>query len=139
MITLVVLVMGICPSPTRPVKAQGATENIENSDTIVIDQAVMCEGVKDGLPVNQTLVFDVSKGTAYCWSNFDPVISDGVIFHEWYRKGELISRKKLAVHKPKWATYSSLRLREADIGPWQLKIVDDGGNILKTLRFSITE
>ena len=133
------LAMGICPLPNSAVKAQGTTDNPANSEKIEIAQAVMCEEVRDGLPVNQTLVFEVSKGTAYCWSNFDPVISDGVISHEWYRKGELISRKKLAVHKPKWATYSSLRLREADIGPWQLKIVDGDGNILKTLRFSITE
>ena len=104
-----------------------------------IKKAVMCENVTDGLPVNQTIVFDVSKNSAYCWSEFDPVPAEGIVFHEWYRKGELITRKKLAVHPPRWATYTRLPLRQADIGPWQLNITDENGSVLATLRFSVTE
>jgi len=105
----------------------------------ILKKAVMCEGIQDGLPVNQTIVFDVSKGSAYCWSGFDPVEVDGVIFHQWYRNGELTSSFKLAVHPPRWANQSSLRLRQADVGPWSLNITNETGDILKTLRFSITE
>jgi hypothetical protein len=105
----------------------------------VVNEAVMCEKILDGLPVNQTIIFNVSKTSAYCWSRFDPVPADGVVYHEWYRKGMLITRKKLAVHTPRWATYSRLPLRQADIGPWRLDITDENGNVLKTLRFSVTE
>ena len=105
----------------------------------VLKKSVMCESLQDGLPVNQTIVFDVSKGTAYCWSNFDPVAEEGVVYHKWYRKGELISTNKLAVHPPRWAVYSILRLRQADVGPWRLDITNENGDILKTHRFSITE
>lgn len=104
-----------------------------------LNRAVMCEGVQSGLPVDQTIVFDVNKGSAYCWSNFDPVHADGIVFHEWYRNGKLMARFKLAVHPPSWANYSSLRLRQTDIGPWQLSITDEEGKTLTTLRFSITE
>ena len=72
-----------------------------------LKKAVMCEGVQDGLPVDQTIIFDVSKASAYCWSEFDPVSADGVVYHEWYRSGVLISKVKLAVHPPRWAAYSS--------------------------------
>jgi len=111
------------------------------ADTVppVVNNAVMCEGVQDGRPVNQSIVFAVSNTSVYCWSDFDPVTEDGFIYHEWYRKGVLITRKKLAVHAPRWATFSSLPLRQADIGPWHLNITDETGNVLKTLRFSITE
>jgi hypothetical protein len=105
----------------------------------VLKKAVMCEGVQDGFPSHETIVFDVSKNSAYCWSEFDPVHADAVVYHEWYRKGELITRKKLAVHPPRWATYTRLPLRGTDIGPWQLNVTDDHGTVLKTLRFSITE
>lgn len=104
-----------------------------------LKKAVMCESVQDGLPVDQTIVFDVAKRSAYCWSDFDPVTDDSVIYHKWYRNGELISSFKLAVHPPRWAVYSSLRLRHADVGPWSLDITDENGNILKTIRFSISE
>lgn len=105
----------------------------------VLRKSVICEGLRDGLPVDQTIVFDVSKGSAYCWSDFDPVTEDGVIYHKWYRNGELISTLKLAVHPPRWAVYSHLRLRQADVGPWRLDITNENGDILKTHRFSITE
>ena len=89
--------------------------------------------------MDQTIVFDVSKGVAYCWSDFDPVTEDGLIYHKWYRNGELISSFKLAVHPPRWAVRSNLRLRQADVGPWRLDITNESGDILKTHRFSITE
>lgn len=111
----------------------------DESHSPTLKRAVMCESVQSGLPVDQTIVFDVAKGAAYCWSNFDPVQADGIVFHEWYRNGKLMSRFKLAVHPPSWANYSSLRLRNADIGPWQLTIKDENGRTLTTLRFSITE
>ena len=105
----------------------------------VLKESVMCESVQDGLPVDQTIVFDVSKGSAFCWSEFDPVTVDGVIYHKWYRNDELISSYPLAVHPPRWATKSSLRLRQADVGPWHVDITNENGDILETLRFSITE
>lgn len=126
------LVMGVAAA------SEPAGENT-GAGSPAVEEAVMCEGVQDGLPVNQTIIFNVSKTSAYCWSEFDPVPADGVVYHEWYRKGVLITRKKLAVHTPRWATYSRLPLRQEDVGPWHIDITDANGNILKTLRFSITE
>ncbi len=136
---LIVLLLCIIVTVCLPATAQQIDATAGANNSPVLKNAVMCEGVRDGLPINQTIIFEVSKTSAYCWSEFDPVSVDGIIYHEWYRKGELITRKKLAVHTPRWACYSSLPLRQADIGPWQLNIVDENGKILKTLRFSITE
>ena len=111
----------------------------DSTTSPTLKKAVMCEGLKDGLPLDQTIVFDVSKGSAYCWSDFDPVSVDGFIYHKWYRNGELVYNQQLAVRPPRWATYSHLRLRQADVGPWRLDITDENDNILKTIRFSITE
>lgn len=122
-------------NPALAVQAENSVEAVSPA----VNKAVMCESVQDGLPVNRTIIFNVSNTAAYCWCEFDPVQKDGLVFHEWYRKDVLITRKKLAVHTPRWATYSRLPLREADIGPWRLDITDEGGNVLKTLRFSVTE
>ena len=123
---------------SMPVIAEeGATPDKTVSPTL--KKAVMCEKVQDGLPVDQTLVFDVSKGSAYCWSDFDPVAEDSIVYHNWYRNGKLISSIPLAVHPPRWANYSSLRMRQADVGPWSLNITSEHGEILKIIRFSITE
>jgi hypothetical protein len=122
--------------------ARGMAETVDSppgDESPIVKKAVMCEGVQDGFPVNQTIIFDGSKNSAYCWSEFDPVSDEGVVFHKWYRRGELITSKKLSVHPPRWAAYTRLPLRQADIGPWHLNITDANGNVLRTLRFSITE
>jgi hypothetical protein len=109
------------------------------AESPIVKKAVMCENVQNGLPVNQTIIFDGSRSSAYCWSEFDPVPAESVVYHKWYRKGELITSKKLAVHPPRWAVYTRLPLRQADVGPWHLDITDESGIVITTLRFSITE
>lgn len=136
--TATILLFAMLASFSMPVTAEQEAPP-EESAPPNLKSAVMCEGLKDGLPVDQTIIFGVSKSSAYCWSDFDPVTADGVIYHLWYRNGELISSLKLAVHPPRWAVYSSLRLRQADVGPWRVDITSESGVVLKTLRFSITE
>jgi len=114
-------------------------EKVTDDTSPVVKKAVMCEAIVDRLPVNPTVIFSVSKSSAYCWTKFDPVYVDGVIYHEWYSRGTLIKRNELEVRKPWWDTYSELKIRQADIGPWHLNITDENGNVLKTLRFSVTE
>ena len=103
--------------------------------------AVTCERIKDGQPLDQTVVFDTAKASAYCWCYFDPVSSDSVIYFEWYRNETLAQKEKrsLRARPGGWATYSSLKIRQADIGPWHVNITDETGKILSILRFSVTE
>lgn len=132
------LPLGICLMLGSPLSAE-QNESVADGASPVVKNAVMCENVQDGLPVNQTIIFSVSNAWAYCWSELDPVPADGIIYHKWYRKGALITSPPLEVRPPRWATYSRLPLRQADIGPWHLNITDESGNVLKTLRFSVTE
>jgi hypothetical protein len=101
--------------------------------------AAMCEGISDKMPVNSTIVFPVSNKTVYCLSVFDPVKEKSHINHFWYRKDKLVSNVRLLIQPPRWTTYSSIDLRESDKGPWRVDIVDGNNNLLKTLRFSITD
>ena len=52
---------------------------------------------------------------------------------------KLITVKKLTLNPPKWSSFSSIQLRESDKGPWRVEINNENGDILKVLRFSITE
>lgn len=102
-------------------------------------KAVMCESIEGISPVNEAIVFSVELGRVLCFTEFDPVPQQTVIYHRWYYRGVLISQKKLTIKPPRWASFSSMQLRDTDIGPWQVEITDADGNILHTLRFSITE
>ncbi len=102
-------------------------------------QSVMCEAIESFQPVNPAVVFSISQGEVFCYSNFDPVIEKTFIFHKWYKKDKLIFTMRLTLSPPKWSTFSRIQIRNADKGPWRVEILDSDEILLKTLRFSMAD
>ena len=114
--------------------------NVANSSRgLSLNQAVMCEGIKDFEPYNQAVVFSMEIGKIYCFTSFDYVPQKTVIFHNWYRADNLVTTKRLSLQPPEWSTFSSIQLREADKGPWRLEIKNEAKEIIRILRFSVTD
>lgn len=107
----------------------------------VLKQAVLCEKLINNRtkPVNTGVVFSSSLGGIFCFTEFDPVYSETLIYHKYYFKDKFVSEKILKLNPPRWATYSEIHLRESDKGPWRVEITDADGNIFSTIRFSITD
>ncbi len=106
---------------------------------IVLVRAVMCESVEDSLPVTPSVVFSISQGEVFCFSNFDPVFEKTHIFHKWYYRDKLISTMKLVLNPPKWSSFSRIQIRDEDKGPWRVEIRDAGDALLQTLRFGMAD
>lgn len=106
---------------------------------LAISQSVICEGIKDFAPINEAAVFSITIGSVYCYSYFDPIPEETFIYHNWYFRDELTARIKLTLKPPRWKTYSTIQLREADKGPWRVEITGPKGNKYHILRFSITD
>ena len=102
-------------------------------------QSLICEDMKDGIPSNPAVAFSISTGKVYCYTLFDQIPEDTVVFHHWFFRDKPSARIRLTLKSPRWSTYSSIQLREADKGPWRVEISDAGGRVLKTLRFSVTD
>ena len=102
-------------------------------------EAAICEGIKDYIPQNPGIVFSTAIGRILCVTVFDPVPQNTFIYHNWYRNDELITKTKLTLKAPRWSTFSSIQLREADKGPWRVEIVDQKDRVHRVLRFSITD
>lgn len=117
------------PSPSPASRAERPT----------LAQAAMCASLKEGSPCNSGAVFPVSQGGVLCFTSFDPVPRKTFIFHSWFHRDALITRHKLTLNPPRWATYSSIQLRETDKGPWRVEITDQDARLLGVLRFSITD
>lgn len=105
----------------------------------VLVQAVMCEAIERFKPLNQAVVFSISLGRVFCFTAFDQVQQETMVYHRWYRQDRLISNAKLVLNPPKWSSFSSMQLREADKGPWRVEVVDSQENLMETLRFSIVD
>ncbi len=124
--------LGHAQSPSRPVPATPEPK-------LALIQAIVCEDVKDGIPHAASFAFSIATGKVYCFTLFDNITDDKVIYHHWIFRDRPSARIRLSLRAPRWATYSSIQLREADKGPWRVEIIDAGGQILKTLRFSVTD
>jgi len=106
---------------------------------MVLGQAVMCESIENYKPLNPAVVFSISRGELFCFSEFDPVRIKTHILHKWFKQDKLIFTMRLTLSPPKWSSFSRIQLRDLDKGPWRVEIRDPKGKILKTLRFSISD
>ncbi len=118
----------------------------ENEDTspdlaprLILVHAAMCEGIRDYSPQNEAVVFSMKIGKVSCFVSFDPVPMETFIYQKWFHMDRLSTKIKLFLQPPRWSTFSSIQLREADKGPWRVEITDRRGNLLDTVRFSITD
>ena len=106
---------------------------------MVLTQSVMCEQISNFQPKNPAVLFSMSQAEVYCFTGFDPVNENTWIYHDWYKKDKLIFSMRLKLSVPKWSCFSKIQMREADKGPWRVEIRDEDNNIVKTLRFSISD
>jgi hypothetical protein len=113
-------------------------ESLPDSEKPELIQAVTCEGIKERLPWNETVIFSIAVGKAFCFTHFDPVPQKTFIYHNWFHADKLNATIKLTLTPPNWATFSNIQLRESDKGPWRVEITDTDGKIFRILRFSIT-
>jgi Protein of unknown function (DUF2914) len=104
-----------------------------------LQEATICEDLKDFLPVNQGVAFSVSAGKVICYTYFNPVPQKTFIYHSWFQRDQLITKKRLYLQPPKWATQSAMQLRDTDKGPWRVEITDQADRVIRVLRFSITD
>ena len=122
--------------PAKALAESGITTTDSNPQ---LAQAVICEEVKDRKPRYTAVAFSIGKGRVYCYTDFEPVTKQTHIYHNWFRRDTLTARVKLTVKPPRWSTFSYISLRKTDKGPWRLEITNAEGDVLHTLRFSITD
>ena len=120
------------------VQSQSEPNGTATGDVVLV-QAVMSEDLQERLPQNITTVFSIESRKAICFTSFDPVPEKTVIYHHWFHRDRPSAKVKLTLKPPRWSTYSSIQFRVQDIGPWRVEITDASGQVLRVLRFSITE
>ncbi len=106
---------------------------------LTLVNAVMCEDLKNLEPDNEMVVFSVAHGSVICFTAFDPVPEKTVVHHNWFKRDQSEKKLKLTLKPPKWSSFSKIKIRNMDVGPWRVEITDSEGKIFKTLRFSVTE
>ncbi|MFZ0451301.1 MAG: DUF2914 domain-containing protein [Desulfatiglandaceae bacterium] len=117
-------------------------ENVPAGSTgkkLTLTEAGLCEDLKGNKPINRSVVFSKNLEKIYCFTSFDPVPEEMPIFHKWFQRDVLKATAKLVLKPPRWTTFSSMRPKDRDQGPWRVEITDQKGRLLKILRFSVTD
>ena len=118
---------------------QGQAAGTEKPPGLTLVKAIMCEGIEDLEPKNETIIFSAELKSAICFTAFDPVPEKTVVYHNWFKRDQPDKKFKLTLKPPKWSSFSKIRIRNTDAGPWRVEITDSDGKIFQTLRFSVTE
>jgi hypothetical protein len=117
----------------------GSVAVSQEKGKLTLDQAVMCEDIKESAPVNETIIFSISLRKAICFTSFSAVPENVIIHHNWYNRDKIVARVNLRLKPPRWSTFSSIPLKEKDKGPWRVEVLDPDGRLLRVLRFSVTD
>ena len=112
---------------------------VETPQELTLVQAVMCEGLRSLVPLNEAVAFSIKREEVFCFLDFAPVPEKTSIRISWFWRDERRLNRKFILYPPRWSTLDSKELRDADKGPWRVEVRDAEGNTLKTLRFSITD
>jgi hypothetical protein len=126
-------------SLTIVVDGHAAETSTDAARTFRLVRAVMCENIEKFEPKHVSVVFSAAAGKISCFTSFDGVLETTFVEHRWFRRDELVTSKRLTLKPPRWATFSSIQMREGDKGPWRVEIWDEQNQLIKTLRFSVTD
>lgn len=137
LILLLLLGLSFSSHADQSVKTE-ATESAPNAD-LLLGSATVSETVKNRIPYNSAIAFSLSLEKLYCFTDFVSVPEKTIIYHNWYRLDKKRAGVKLLLKPARWATFSLLKFRKDDKGPWRVEVTDQHGNILRILRFSIID
>jgi hypothetical protein len=104
----------------------------------LIRRSAIALGVENREPVGISQRVSVSQQRVYCWMH----VIDGKgekVTVRWIGKGRRIAEAHLPVGSNNWRTWAYVSLKPGMIGPAQVEILGENGEILKTLSFEITE
>ena len=118
---------------------EGEASLPEKPARLTLVKAIMCEGIEDLAPIDEAIVFSVALGKVICFTTFDPVPEKTAVYHHWFKRDQPDKKVKLILKPPKWSSFSQVEIRNSDVGPWRVEIVDGDGKIFGILRFSVTE
>lgn len=62
-----------------------------------------------------------------------------VLFHRWYKNGQLMNKKQFEVKKDHATLISSKKFTSKDAGEWQIVLVDKNGKLLSELNYSVNQ
>ena len=117
--------------------APGLNAQDVSGNLLEVSKSAICSEIVNRSPADGGVRFSPEVGKLYCFSRISNIESPTQIQHVWYFNNTERARVELSVNPPYWRTYSSKRIMPEETGRWRVDILDNEGNVLKTLGFDI--
>jgi hypothetical protein len=119
--------------------AQTNPDAAKPSEGITIEP-VLCTGIEDRMPVGEATSFPADVDRVYLWTRINGVTEGEItIHHVWLHEGQEKADVQLPVKGSPWRTYSYKTILPEWSGNWEIKITGPDGNVIKDVKFTVTE
>ena len=61
---------------------------------LLLTRAVMCENIEAFDIQNPAIVFSISLGKIFCFSSFENIHKNDIVFHKWFQRDRLVSNNR---------------------------------------------
>jgi len=115
----------------------------DSTSSITSIETALCTSIENRMPVGEDSVFSSDVGKVYLWCKVNGATDSTSIKHIWSYQGKEMAVVELPVKSPAWRTWSYKTISPQWVGDkegvslWEVKTVDAGGNILKSVTFKI--
>ena len=92
-----------------------------------------------GDPVNLPVLIEQNQTVELFYFSQIKKPKSNVLFHRWYKNGQLINKKQFDVKSDHATLISSKKMTSKDVGDWQVVLVDKDGKLLSEINYSVNQ
>ncbi len=81
--------------------------------------------------------FPAATDRIFCLTRIVGAKTETQVTHIWYHEGKTKAKVILRVGSSNWRTYSAKRLLPSWTGHWEVKVLDENGEVLATASFEV--
>jgi hypothetical protein len=105
---------------------------------VKVERGVICTQIVEREPAGVDSTFAPDVDRLYCFTQITGAQDPTTVTHVWYFGDTERARVELNVRSVNWRTNSSKQVMPHETGAWRVDVLDSSGNVLKTIRFTIT-
>ncbi len=118
---------------TRDAAMDAAPDEGATAENVV--RASVTTSVVDREPVNSLDTITNDQELIFFFTEIAD-LAGGTITHRWEYNDEIMAEVPLEIGGSRWRTHSSKRLFKGWIGEWKVSVVDDSGQVLRSVSFN---
>lgn len=105
---------------------------------VSVEESAVALAVVDRQPEGADSTFTADVGRLYCWTRVEGA-EGTTIHHVWFHGDEEMADVALNIGGSPWRTWSNKAIVADWTGAWRVEVRDATGNVLETIRFTISE